>query len=53
MSKPAYKSDPGLTRVSRGSVSKPSDPGTPRYRTFPEDATPKRVSRGSVSHPKN
>lgn len=53
MSKPAYKSDPGLKRVSRGSVSHPSDPNVKSFRRFPADATPKRVSRGSVSHPTN
>ena len=46
------QSDPGLRRVSRGSVSKPSDPKGTSYKRLAADATPKVVSRGSVSKPR-
>jgi hypothetical protein len=49
--RPRLSSYPTPTRVSRGSVSKPSDPGTPRYR--PQLPPVRRLNRGTVSHPKN
>lgn len=51
--KPAYKSDPPLRRVSRGSVSHPSDPKGTAYTRLAQDATPTVVTRGTVSHPTN
>lgn len=50
--KTSFKSDPGLRRVSRGSVSRPSDPKGTAYKRLAKDATPTTVSRGSVSHPR-
>lgn len=38
-------------RVSRGSVSRPSDPKGFAGTRLAQDATPRVVSRGSVSHP--
>lgn len=55
MAKPKLTSYPAPKRVSRGSVSKPSDPtqnagwGSPR----PQLPSTGRLNRGSVSHPKN
>lgn len=50
---PAYKADPGLRRVSRGSISKPSDPSGTAYKLTAANATPRVVTRGTVSHPTN
>lgn len=50
--KAAYKTDKAPRRVSRGSVSKPSDPRGAKLGRLVADATPRVVSRGSVSHPR-
>lgn len=50
--KPAYKGDPGIRRVSRGSVSKPSDPSGTAYKITAANQAPRIVKRGSVSHPR-
>jgi hypothetical protein len=51
--KPRFVKDPPLRRVSRGSVSHPSDVRTPAYKRLAQDATPTVVSRGTVSHPRD
>lgn len=51
--KPRFKSDPPLRRVSRGSVSHPTDVRTTSYKRLAQDATPTVVNRGSVSHPRD
>lgn len=38
-------------RVSRGSVSRPSDPKSFQGTRLAQDATPYTLSRGTVSHP--
>lgn len=48
------KSNKAITRrVSRGSVSRPSDPKGTKLTRLAQDATPHVVSRGTVSRPKN